>query len=69
MSEFLKLTRVDTYVGVSPTALRSMMRVLEDELAKFQREQEQGQKGAEETRQTARCSQSFGYRFSEKTSF
>ena len=45
MSEFLKRLRVDSHVGVSPTALRTMKRVLETELAKFQREQEVGQKG------------------------
>lgn len=47
MSEFLKHVRVDTHVGVSPTALRTMMRAIEEELAKFQREQEQRQKGEE----------------------
>lgn len=44
MSEFLKRIRVDRHVGVSPTALRTMQRVIEEELAKFQREQEAGQK-------------------------
>lgn len=47
MSEFLKRIQVDTHVGVSPTALRTMKRVIEEEVAKFQREQEAGQKGAE----------------------
>ena len=45
MSEFLKRIRVDNHVGVSPTALRTMMRVIEEELPEFQREQEEAQKG------------------------
>jgi len=45
MSEFLKRIRVDNHVGISPTALRTMMRVIEDELPKFQREQEEAQRG------------------------
>ncbi|HEY85091.1 MAG TPA: hypothetical protein G4N96_08290 [Chloroflexi bacterium] len=45
MSEFLKRIRVDNHAGISPTALRTMMRVIEEELPEFQREQEEAQKG------------------------
>ncbi len=41
MSEFLKRIGVDTHVGVSPTALRRMMGVIEEVLANFQREEDQ----------------------------
>ncbi len=46
MSEFLKRIRVDTHIGVSPSALRTMMRRVEEQLIEFQkmREAEQGQK-------------------------
>jgi hypothetical protein len=47
MSEFLKLIRVNTHVGVSPSALRTMMRKMEELLVEFGRmqEEEQRQKG------------------------
>jgi len=40
MSEFLKRIRVDTHVGSSPSALRSLVRQIEKALADFQQEQE-----------------------------
>jgi len=40
MSEFLKRIRVDSYVGSSPSALRSLVQQIEKALADFQREQE-----------------------------
>jgi hypothetical protein len=43
ISEFLKRLRVDSQVGVSPTALRQRMRQMEEELAKFQQKQEEAQ--------------------------
>jgi len=47
MSEFLKRIRVDTHIGVSPSALRNMTQQMEELLDKFQemQEAEQGQKG------------------------
>ena len=47
MTEFFKRIRVNAHVGISPNALRSMMRRMEEEIAEFQRRQEaeQGQKG------------------------
>ena len=47
MSEFLKRIRVDTHVGVSPSALRNMMKEIEEQLVVFQKmqEEEQAQKG------------------------
>ena len=49
ISEFLKRIRVDSHVGVSPSAVRDRMRRMEKELVKFQQEQEtkQGQKEGE----------------------
>ncbi len=40
MSKFLKHIRVNTHVGVSPTALRHMMKLLEEHLVTYQRAQE-----------------------------
>ncbi|MCP4541230.1 MAG: hypothetical protein GY832_29205 [Chloroflexi bacterium] len=47
MSEFFKRIRVNSHVGISPSALRDMMRRMEEELMEFQRKQEmeQRQKG------------------------
>lgn len=47
ITEFLVRIRVNTHVGISPSALRNMIRCMEEELAEFQRRQEteQGQKG------------------------
>ncbi len=47
MSEFLKRIRVEKHVGVSPTALRTMIREIEKELVRYQCEQEAGQKEGE----------------------
>jgi hypothetical protein len=49
ISEFLKLVRVNTHVGVSPTALRTMMREMEELLVEFgqMQEEEQRQEGVE----------------------
>jgi hypothetical protein len=44
MSEFLKLIRVNTHVGVSPSALRTMMSKMEELLAEFGRMQEEKQR-------------------------
>lgn len=43
VSEFLKRLRVNSHVGVSPTALRQRMRQMEEELAEFQQNQEEEQ--------------------------
>lgn len=40
LSDFLKLLRVDTHLGVSPTALATLMRQLESQLVLFQQQQE-----------------------------
>lgn len=47
MAEFFKLIRVSTQVGVSPTALRTMMREMEERVAEFgpMQEEQQRQKG------------------------
>jgi len=47
MSEFLKLIRLDTHMGVSPSTLRKMTHQIEAFLIEYQKEQEaeQGQKG------------------------
>lgn len=47
MSEFLKRIHVDTHVGVSPSALRNMMKGMEEQVVAFQKmqEAEQAQKG------------------------
>jgi hypothetical protein len=49
VTEFFELIRVNTHVGTSPSALRDMMRRMEEELVEFQRKQEaeQKQKGDE----------------------
>jgi len=44
MSEFLKLIRVNTHVGVSPSALRTMMSKMEELLVEFGRMQEEKQR-------------------------
>jgi len=46
MSEFLKRIRINTHVGVSPSALRKMMQKIEEKLVEFQeiQEMEQSQK-------------------------
>lgn len=47
IAEFFKCIRVDTHIGVSPTAVRNMKREMEEQLATFQQEQEarQAEKG------------------------
>ena len=49
MSEFFKRIRVDTHVGVSPTALRNMVQQMEEAIISFQQiqEEEQGKEGVE----------------------
>ena len=44
MSEFLKCIRVDTHVGVSPSALRNMIHQIEELLVEFQKKQEAEQR-------------------------
>lgn len=44
MSSFLKRIQVDKHVGSSPTALRQVRIIMEEELATYQREQEQEQR-------------------------
>lgn len=44
MSEFLKLIRIAPHVGSSPTALRAVMREMEERLKAFGQQQEAGQK-------------------------
>ncbi len=44
MSEFLKLIRVNSHVGVSPSALRTMMRQMEELLVEYGRIQEENQR-------------------------
>ena len=51
VSEFLKRLRVDSHVGVSPTALRHRMRRMEKELAEFQQKQEEEQRQKGEKRE------------------
>ncbi len=41
MSAFFKRIRIDTHVGVSPTALRNQTHLIEDYLTAYQQEQEQ----------------------------
>ena len=55
MSEFLKCIRVDTHVGVSPSALRNMIHQTEELLVEFQKmqEAEQGQEGTKKTRNSS----------------
>jgi len=50
MSEFLRCIRVDTHVGVSPSALRNMIHQIEELLVEFQKmqEAEQGSKEGQE---------------------
>jgi len=47
MSEFLKLIRVNSHVGVSPSALRAMMSKMEELLVEFGRMQEEKQRQKE----------------------
>jgi len=47
MSEFLKRIHVDTHIGSSPSALRTIVRQMEEALTDFQREQE-AQQGSRE---------------------
>ncbi len=44
MSEFLKLIRLDTHVGVSPSTLRDMIHQMEELLVEFQKTQEAEQR-------------------------
>jgi len=45
LSEFFKLVRVSTHVGVSPTALRGIMKEMEEQVARFGVMQEEKQRG------------------------
>jgi hypothetical protein len=44
MAEFFKRIRVDSQLGISPSALRTLMGRMEAELVEFQQQQEQSQK-------------------------
>ncbi len=49
LSEFFKLVRVSTHVGVSPTALRGIMKEMEEQVARFgmMQEEKQREKGGD----------------------
>lgn len=46
ISEFFKRIRIDTHVGVSPTALRNIVRQMEEAIIRFQQMQEEEQRKA-----------------------